>query len=212
MRGILLRFVAALLAVAPVAPANAAQIIYTFTGDAVGVLGPDVLNGQFTLTGVGNTDDAIFNSPFSPTSTIIPLSSFTISFGGADYLGTATTVFFVNPAANVAGFNAFYPPATVRSITGFGLSGYDGLSNFSATTPGFAFTNLTINQPLPNTYQTSGGDFIFTGPIRPISFSAALVGGVPEPTTWMIFILGFFFIGSAIRMRNGKLSRIPAAA
>jgi hypothetical protein len=171
-------------------PASAATIEYIFSGTASWTLGGvDFADAPFTLTYVADTTNITSGGgEFTNTGVGTFVSGATtvhmtgdvddvIIFGASDTMGFGQVVF---SPFNVA------DEAIVNSAFG---GGYNLSTAFPLTT-GF------LNPPTAATYSTDGGALVFTdASFGSVSFEA--IGGVPEPSTWAMMLLGFAGLGFA---------------
>jgi hypothetical protein len=140
-------------------------------------------NGYIDLTGVGNTvpHGIISQSISTLVGQIYTFSAFTtldISSPSVSFDVTANGI----PIALSGAFGVWnYSPtgAIWRSVTGTFVAGS-------------ALTNISISGKSGFSYMIGLDDISVTGPVR---------GGVPEPSTWAMMILGFAAVGLMSRRR-----------
>jgi PEP-CTERM motif len=172
--------------------AKAALITYIFTGVGTGFLDSVGFAGDFTVKMVSDTS--------------------TVTSGGGELRNTGTTTVAVG-----ATIDTILSPVLIENTAAPGFMGFgQTLAPFpdeSLTAPVFETYNLTHALGLtsgglsvaPATYQTAGGTLDFTS-ISALSFQAT--GGVPEPSTWAMMLVGFAGLGYA----GYRASRRAAAA
>ena len=155
------------------------------------------------LTG---TDTAL--NPGSPS---IVASAYTNNFAGAisttlyDIDSVTDQLYTQNPPnsglLNLVGSLGF----NTSDLVGFDISGLSGTAFASLTAPGGNFSQLfTIN--------LGTGAATLIGSIGggvPLSSLSAQPGAVPEPATWLMMLIGFGAIGTALRRR---CATIPTTA
>ncbi|MGB7418040.1 MAG: PEPxxWA-CTERM sorting domain-containing protein [Erythrobacter sp.] len=189
-------------------PASAAQTIYTSASD-------------FSVAAGGGLSFESFENPETGPTVTYPGFSVTESGGVNVITQTSLNSFFT--AATVDGSNSIWYDDNGSSvatfsfltpISAFGLStafaesatasfggGISGFLSLGANTPGFfgvisdtPFSTVTVN--------VSGSPQVG---FDALSFGIAQTGAVPEPTTWAMMLLGFGFIGGAMRFaRRGQ--------
>lgn len=194
MRKIILASLAFSASVLAPAAANAAEIIYTFTGDFAGTLNGDPFATSAIFTGLGDTDTL---STVGLTS-YVNLSSLSAFAGGVTYNISTTTQFYLN-GGNYAGlfFGSAGNGGGAFSGTGPGLAGYDATSSL-ATTP------LTAYFTGPVSFQTDKGAVQLSS-FSNGTFGSTVSAAVPEPATWAMMLLGFAAVGFAMRRRTGTV-------
>lgn len=210
----LLRFVVLPTALSVGASASAAEIVYTLESFAEGAIGGQSFIGVVTVEGRADT---LSQQPCANNGTIVAgcfrvandsLSIYIDGLGTYDVLGPSIS--FVNNSANIFGFsqltetvntfafvNIAQGPSIPAPTTVFAT--YDGISDL-----GPVGTNARFNMFFAPGFSTSGGTVIFNPSVqtRDAFFTARLVNGaVPEPTTWALMLLGFGFVGAAMRTR-----------
>ena len=121
-----------------------------------------------------------------PAGSVISAASiFSASSGGG---GAGATVNFQTTGIHTLGFR-FYNEATSSLNYGYMRIQNTATNGFPATILGWTFEN-------------SGGAITVPG---------AATGGVPEPTTWALMLMGFGAMGAAMR-RNRATTRVSYAA
>jgi hypothetical protein len=176
------------LALAIAAPASAAQITYTITGNFAGNLG-GAFDTFATFTGVGDTDSLFTTGDGSRN---VVLDSFTASAPTGLFVFQAPSIRFgtnngfAGIIVNTDGNNPFVFSSSV-------LAGYDGVSAVAPVAVDFFGT-------FGGPFQTDRGEVTFTS-ISNLTFSATVadVAAVPEPATWGMMLLGFGLVGAAAR-------------
>lgn len=169
-------------AVFAAAPATAATVIYDATINPGGAVtlkpaGPGAVSSKlgFSVSGTPGAFTATF--------------TFTNPFSPAAATGSAS--FDFDPDVLVFTSGSFGPGSTF-AIAAPGTGSAITVSR--ANLPGGAQT-LTLN----GTFVAGGNNF------ADIGGSLNLVGVVPEPATWALFILGFGAIGHTMRRRSSKV-------
>lgn len=177
-------------AIAIAAPANAATITYTFSGNFTGQLNGADFSVPAVFTAVGDT--ATLSQ--SGLTKYVNLSSVSALSGGVTYTLSTTTQFYLN-GGNYAGlfFGSNGTGGGAFSGTGAGLAGYDAVSSLT-TTP------LTATFTGPVYFVTDKGPVTLSS-FDNATFSASLAA-VPEPAAWGLMIVGFGAIGGALRRRQ----------
>jgi PEP-CTERM motif len=193
-----LAVLAGCIALSGAATAHAATITYTFTGFATGNLDGAAFNdAAFKVTEVGDTENIVppggpngeFSVPIDSTSFTVGTSSG--SFDGPDF----TNAVVLNPSP---GF-----PAIVFSQGSPAGGVAEGLINSAFETYNLAGSfPLTSGTPsfITQVYQTSAGGLLEFDSASSVSFQAT--GGVPEPATWAMMLVGFGGLGAAMRGRR----------
>lgn len=133
---------------------------------------------------------------------VLNSGSFTLNSNGNDNFafgitGNGITSLQGNFTATNANANGFFPTvANVANVSNAAFNSFPG---------GIAVQNATFNQTTSN--QTTTGFNIQAAGGTITSFSATnRVAGVPEPATWALMILGFGFVGAAMRSaRHAKV-------
>jgi hypothetical protein len=207
----LLKLLAALL-FASMSFANAAYaaqtIRFTITGSGNGTLGGIALSGPFTVTGTSEVND--LNG--SPNITAYISNDVQLSGAGGTLNAANPMVVFTNTAANLFGLTYFPPPFNVNVFTPFiymqapQFGTYDFASNIGPIS-GTEFA--PFGWPA-RALDTDMGRFDINGPLTNLTFRAELLasGGVPEPASWALMIVGFGAVGAAQRrVRKVRVAR-----
>ena len=134
-----------------------------------------------------------------------------------DTIAQAITVFFTfdNPLDSVAGTvsgqtTGFYTP-TLFGSCGV-LAGGCGFVNFDDSTFSFGPSGSgSFTLALSDAVFTTPGSANIAATFTLNSEAQAAAAAVPEPATWAMTILGFGFVGNAMRRRPGKTMRTALA-
>lgn len=126
--------------------------------------------------------------------------------------GDETTFTFLTPITAFGAIFNLAPGGAGQGIeftlTPGGLVGTEVPDSFSGQFFGFisdtAFTSVTLRGG------TQGGS-AETYNLDNLQFGFAAAGAVPEPTTWLMFILGFGFIGAAMRRKKSVKTTVSYA-
>jgi hypothetical protein len=183
MKTIKILALAAASAMVLAAPAMAATITYTLTGNFQGTLNGQAFDTFATFTGVGDTNTF--------DGTTVQLSSLKAVAGGVTYTSLSQGYAFNNQGNGLSGFG---------TASGFDFLGFTGLSTAYDVNTAIGATPLTYaygGQPFP----TDNGTAAFSGASNVI-FSASVAGAVPEPATWAMMICGVGMVGGAMRRRR----------
>lgn len=209
---------AALAGCAMALPASAATTIYNSRAAFNAAVGGGLATESFeasrttnaTLSYTGftvsetNGDNAI---AYSGAVSLVPAAlsdgSFYINY---DDNGASLLVFNFNSAINSFGFNIAFNEAQTAAIIVGGVT--IGSITLPANTGGFfgarsdtAFTQFTVD--------VTGGPNVG---VDQLTFgTAAVVSGVPEPSTWALMIGGFGMVGACMRRRTKMAARIRFA-
>jgi hypothetical protein len=178
--------------VAPTPP-----VLYTLKGDLSGTLG-----------GVAFTDD-----PFSWTVTAD-------TTGLASYFGLPALT-ALGGAIDLGGFGRLVPGAdfqvAINSEQGeLGFVSTDAqqgvalqASAFSGYTLGGALASLPVDLPLSLPVDTSGGELDISSASH-LTLSAASLAAVPEPSTWLLAMLGLSLVGAGLRRQRRRAFAVAA--
>jgi hypothetical protein len=179
--------------------AQATPIEYIFSGDGTGSLNGTSFDGAFTVIGLSDTDTIVIDGSnlHNPASGTFSSGALSATFSAGFQIGGINQP---NPLDN----GGFFPPnvsfgqsqpapvtfvaeaLTSNSFLGYQL-GYLGL------------TGGDVSFGL-QTFLTDGGPLTFTG-ISDLTFEA-VAPGVPEPSTWVMMMLGFAGIGAMVHQRR----------
>ena len=201
------------LALLAVTPANASTTI-SFPGGATPPPSDVTVFEDFETKAAGDslgTNAAVYAA--SAGTAARPAFLSTGNFGAV--LGGGTADFtFARPAkrfgfalGSLDTYNSLtlrYADSTTQTFTGLGITGGSGAAGGNQT---IAASNGFV------TFRRAAGDARITGAsftsgANSFEFDGLSVGGVPEPTTWALMILGFGMIGGASR----RISRRRATA
>jgi PEP-CTERM motif len=165
------------------AAANAAPIEYIFTGTGTGTLGDHTFDGAFTVSLLADTSTVTSGGgELRNTGSM----SFMSGFLGA---GIPDDVLIENTASpGFMGFSQNIAPFPDESLTATIFETYNLMTALPLTSGGLSVA--------PATFLTGGGDLTFET-ITSLSFTA--IGGVPEPSTWAMMLLGFASLGFVSR-------------
>ncbi len=174
-------------------PLGSASAALTFTGSA------GAING--TLTGGGQVVNAPVTGTFATSATQFydnQFSAFTVAFTspiaafgfyGTD-VGDVNTALQITLDSGLASQRVFTVANTLNGNNG-------SLLFWGITDTANPFTTVTFAQSGSDRF---GFDDLTVGDARQVT------GGVPEPTTWAMMVLGFGAIGGAVRRRTAKIS------
>lgn len=180
---------AAMLLYAPLAQAATVYDL-TFTGTFAVFGSPSQVNGTGTITTTGGTGLGFENATLissNPKITDIQINLGAASFDFADTIFADLSTNNGNPVnfgyvgIDPAGAGLFDPKMT--------LTAFFGTNKFT----------LADAEGKPNFF------------IGNFSISQAAIGGVPEPSTWAMLLLGFGGIGAMLRMARRKQDVLAAA-
>lgn len=161
--------------------------------------GADVIataSGSVDLIGLTNSGGTAFNAAVRPSTAWVLLNAYPAITQGIFYSG-------VSGPASLGSGNAFVS-ATTGSGGAFGLFG----SSLLLANTYVSGTQLQVSDIWKNTSLTalglSTGAYVYTWGTGAHSDSLTInVGGVPEPSTWAMMLLGFCGLGyMAYRRRN----------
>lgn len=194
-------------------PAAAGEIAYGISGNASGTLNGEGFSGPTVITSVANLATL---QPCLDGGVVVPGCQFVVNdrliianeaFGAVDVAWT--TISFFNDPIDIFGFSlvGFFqqPPVYTFAFVNIGnvtpdFAQWNGFSDF-----GPVATNWGINGGPPGIFlPTTGGALRFTTqrPL-PATFAAlTATAAVPEPSTWLMMILGFGLAGGALRRRK----------
>lgn len=163
-------------------PATAAEVLFDFSG--TGFFG-GTLNGSGTLT----TSDDSFVNP-SNGFTVQKITGISGTFNGSAITGLAPGVFGAN--------NLFY-------LTGPFFVDGNGLGFNTAS--GVA-VNLFVTNGSSYRVNTQGAGLL-TGLVT--ANATTVAAAVPEPSTWMLMLLGMAGVGFAMRRKTNQTLRVRYA-
>lgn len=187
---------ALLFSSAIVAPATAATITYTLTGNFQGTLDGQGFDVFATFTGIADTDGpSTFGAPFRD------LTSLTAVANGVTYTSVSTGYFYSFPNRSSGG-TGFGTLTNGYFIEFSGINNFDGESDLAPTPVRFDF-------PANQAFVTDRGTAYINNASN-LTFSASLAG-VPEPATWGLMILGFGAVGGAMRRRQSIAANVRFA-
>ncbi|MCP9222831.1 PEPxxWA-CTERM sorting domain-containing protein [Erythrobacter sp. LQ02-29] len=154
----------------------------------------------WTLQGVTFTDGGTASGTFSTDSETGSLLSFDITttaasaLGGFTYDAMTSTVI----AQNALGPNSFY-------------IGNKATYNKPYLSLGFMSSLASVGTNVLDTARSYECDNC--SPYRYVSAGSAIAasGGVPEPATWALLILGFGAIGGVMRRQGAKVARVRSS-
>jgi hypothetical protein len=205
---LLASFVAAIAGIA--APASAAVVVLDFNGvattnnvAAVGGFydgGTSADGNTGTNYGVAFSNNALAINSYNGSGEPNPGILFFLSGGAVtiDYAAGFTTGFSFNYSSNSS--------ASITVYDGLGATG-----NVLAT---LALSNNFVSgcgycawAPIGVTFAGTAKSIDFAGGANfvgydNITFGSATAGGVPEPATWAMFIIGFGMVGAGLRRRT----------
>ena len=157
----------------------------------------------FTITGPA---PASFTLDQSPTPTSVAPNYFTIDHVVGTFLGA--------PSSNI---NLFFDDGRNWSISGVNFNGVNShfitVDFLQSNAPLFSGTTVTPTFNL-GTYSFLGGVIARNSPLG--AFDATLTiasvdGAVPEPSTWMMMLVGFGLLGGAMRYGRNTRAGIQTA-
>jgi hypothetical protein len=158
-----------------------------------------------------------FNLVDSPNSTVTfikpadPTQNF-FSYAGEGSFSQSPFGTFTNAVvcqSNCAGSHGFTPPLEFKVTNTSGLTFVGAGNHFTSNTTGtvagktggwwFAVDTYDADRPAgANTYTVAGRDFCVVG--------QTCGGGVPEPASWALMILGFGSAGAMLRRRRAAVA------
>jgi hypothetical protein len=124
--------------------------------------------------------------------------------------GVGTVVQFVAPTAGLYSFAGSYQAHDV-SPTGVDIAGYVGTTQqfadtFAGGSRSFGFdADLAAGQRV-SFILGAAGNYTYDSTGFALTVTGADVGGVPEPATWAMMILGFFGMGATLRRRQSLMA------
>lgn len=162
----------ALAATCLASPASAAQFLFNFDGATVDVAGTLTTNDTPDLTG-GLLITDISGTLTSPA-------------------GTDAITALLAPGAFAANDNLLFPDRNPLLSTGgfsFSVSGISANIFFSSLSSNITFLTTGFAEP---------GSFT----VSRVTTTPPPVGAIPEPGTWALMLMGFGFVGAAMRRRG----------
>ena len=163
-------------------PATAAEVIFDFSGS--GFFG-GTLNGAGTLT----TSDESFVNPDNGF-TVQTITGITGTFNGSTITGLASGVFGANNLLYLTG--PFF-------LDGKGL-GFNTASGVAV--------NLFVTNDTSYRVNTQGAGLL-TGLVT--ANATTVAAAVPEPSTWMLMLLGMAGVGFSMRRKSNQTLRVRYA-
>jgi hypothetical protein len=173
--------------------AKAALITYIFTGVGSGTLDGTGFDGDFTVTMVSDTS--------------------TVTSGGGELRNTGTTTFVAGALSDTItdpvlientsvspgfmGFSQTIAPFPDESLTNAVFDTYNLKTALGLTTGALSVAAAT--------FVTGHGTLVFPADDSITSLSFEATGGVPEPSTWAMMLLGFVGLGFAGYRKRRKL-------
>ncbi len=186
-------------------PAQAAPILYSFTGKISGVLNGQAFTlSDYTLALATDTDTVFQPRPdFRPS--LYNSAPATLSFTVNGVSGTFATLFNAFSVTLGSGSGQ-------RSLVGFTEAEPFGNDLIDVRDPGLRDYTLQTgivsasNSPIDflnfgTTFETSAGSLVFTNDNNASAAFSASLSAVPEPASWAMLLLGFGLMGAAIRQR-----------
>ncbi|MGN7999525.1 PEPxxWA-CTERM sorting domain-containing protein [Sphingomonas sp. 22176] len=197
--------VAALGLLAVGSGAQAAPIVYSFSGQISGALNGQAFSlSDYTLSLATDTDTVFQPRPdFRPSlyNSGLATLSFTIN-GVSGTFATQFNAFSVTLGSGsgqraLVGFTEAEPFGNdLIDVRDPGLLGYDLKTGIvSASNSPINFLNFGT------TFQTSAGELIFLDDYDASATFRASLSAVPEPASWAMLLVGFGLMGAAIRRR-----------
>ena len=209
---------AALIAFAPAA--NAATVVFTPGGGNLGANESDYANFDTTFgtpSNVTGTSGGYSTGVFASSVGGIAAQPAFGDQGDAFYavLGGGTTTFTFDRAAAVFGFDLGSADSYNSVTLHFASGGSQTFTGSQLNVPFDPNGNQDIMQTNGRVTFSSFGDRItgatFASDSNSLEFDNLGVGGVPEPSVWALFILGFGTIGGTLRGRTRKVKAARAA-
>ncbi len=186
--------------------AGAALAVLGFASPAAAVVWPgfgaDTLGPALIITLNANGTASVSAGPGSAQG---PYDSVEDTYIGVvnNFASTVNAITISSPTANdVFGFDGdgidtFGAPGNASDSGGYG-----GPLGFFSNVTSAAGTDKGVVNFLGGL--ASGGNTYFSleGPLTTSSFTGVTLGGVPEPASWALMILGVFSIGAGLRLRR----------
>lgn len=164
-------------------PATPTSIYFNYTDNVGGTFGNNNPTQSSTATGIRFTDAFTFTTSIDRLATVDITSSYPIVNGRADFSQN------VNFVSNGVRLNATVVPATST-----GQNEERFLANFRLPA---GVQNITVRG-------ASGVNGVYAGVL-------SLAGGVPEPSSWAMMIIGFGLTGAAMRRRRSTAAKVAFA-
>lgn len=186
--------------------AQAAPILYSFSGKISGVLnGQAFALSDYTLSLATDTDSVFQPRPdFRPS--LYNSAPATLSFTVNGVSGTFAMLFNAfsvtlgsgSGQRALVGFTEAAPFGNdLIDVRDADLLGYDLKTGIvSASNAPIDFLNFGT------TFATSAGELIFTNDSDASAAFSASLSAVPEPASWAMMVLGFGLLGAALRQRS----------
>lgn len=182
---------ALLLTAASVSPATAATYIVNLSGNGVSATGSIETDGtQGALTSTNVTDWTLNLNDGTSTFTLDGRNNSQLVVDGSGFTATASGLFFNFAGSGIA---LFQNPSIGSGVNFMCLA-----ANFCGG--GANRVSISVSQ--------FGGGFSQVGVQQVASLAS---GGVPEPATWTLMILGFGAVGGAMRRRQSVAATIRFA-
>jgi hypothetical protein len=180
---------AAGVATAGPAGTTGCNLVITIAANNVATVGPGTAGGGGTYDGSDDTLIGVINNSSNPVSTIFLSSPVTANGGIFGFDGDGVDGFLSPPIGNNAKDPTGYggPNGWFNNIAANGTSGNVNFITAIAANGGTAFFSLE-------------------NPLVAANFNPPVVGGVPEPSTWAMMLLGFVGLGFAFRQSRRKTS------
>jgi PEP-CTERM motif len=183
-------------------PALATEVTYNISGTFQNLSGSyySVLSGgSFTGTFVAPAD--IF--PLPP-ATDDYLDNFQIN------IYTASGSLFTTLSSNVAGSYEYFTNDYVSSYGGEQLGFIQSATDYLAVVVPTTFDGNGAVVPGPSAVSYGAASYAEVGPNYAYIATGNIVASVPEPSTWVMMILGFAGLGFLASRRRGQMSINPA--
>jgi hypothetical protein len=154
-------------------------------------------HGIFTLNQFSNSMQHLYGATISPNGGNVGSASFGGQYqnGGTVTvfdMGWSEFVFTITEPDHYAGYGTFNLTGMNPTI-GFSSYLYAVISNGGADFSNTATVNLTV--PTGVTFTSASGAFL-------TQVDSPVIGLVPEPATWAMFLLGFGVVGYSMRRRK----------
>lgn len=174
----------AAISVSAAAPADAALLDYTFNA---------MFEGGADISGTLTIDDTVGVYTLVDLDLLVGTTTFNTSNASLQNFGTFTAGQFLRIGGNLNGINSI-------------LSGTDDFffsvfANGSALTAG-SFTSTTATTSGRSFYASGSAQGGETFVVTPVA------GAVPEPTTWMLMLIGMAGVGFSMRRKAKQTVRV----